>query len=80
LPEFACARLMCEFGFVYVNELVEPEAWLCVCVCGYEGAGAICNPSLLPGGVSSAAETSADADREADIESLRLWVYPILAV
>jgi hypothetical protein len=68
------------FGFVYVNELVEPEAWLCVCVCGYEGAGAMCNPSLLPGGVSSAAETSADADCEADIESLRLGAYPLLEV
>ncbi len=57
-----------------MKELVEAEA--CVCVCGYEGAGAMCKPSLLPGGVSSAAETSADADAEADleadIESLRL--------
>jgi hypothetical protein len=69
------------FGFAYVNEPVETEAWLCVCVCGYEGAGAMCRPSLLPGGVSSAAETSADADCDADceavIDSFRLGAYPL---
>lgn len=37
---------------------------------------AICNPSLLPGGVSSAAEADAEAEALAEIDSLRLGVYP----
>ena len=42
----------------------------------------MCRPSLLPGGVSSAADASAEAVVEAgwegDIESFRLGAYPAL--
>lgn len=53
-------------GLLRPKELVEPEGL--VCVCGYEGAGAMCRPSLEPGGVSSPAEAEALADAEADWE------------
>jgi hypothetical protein len=50
-------------------EEVEVEIVVVVVVvkaCGYEGAAPICNPSLLPGGVSSAALALALADAEAE--------------
>lgn len=50
----------------------------CARVCGYDGGGAICNPSLDPGGVSSAAEADADALVEGgcDTESFNEGAYP----
>jgi hypothetical protein len=41
--------------------------WLSAC--GYAGAGAMCKPSLEPGGVSSAADWEALAEADAETES-----------
>jgi len=62
------ARLICTFGFAVKDEELEV------------GAGAICNPSELPGGVSSAADADADAEAEGEIPSCRLPSYLLFFV
>jgi hypothetical protein len=58
--------LMGAAGLLRVKEVVDVDAL--ACVCGYDGAEAMCRPSLDPGGVSSPAETDALAEAEADCD------------